>query len=113
MNLVSAKEVVLTPSHLAIVMEYCAGGNLTTYVTDRWDTTDERDGLFLTEDEARYFFRQYTDAVDYLHRNKVAHRDLKLDNIVLDGSTPPRIKVQYSMMTMSICDLTLFSLASP
>lgn len=93
MNLVSAKEVVLTPSHLAIVMEYCAGGNLTSYVTDRWDTTHERDGLFLSEDEARYFFRQYTDAVDYLHRNKVAHRDLKLDNIVLDGSTPPRIKV--------------------
>ncbi len=50
-------QVMLTKTHLAIVMEYASGGNLTAYVTDRWDTSEERDGLFLTEDEARYFFR--------------------------------------------------------
>ncbi|GAX84005.1 hypothetical protein CEUSTIGMA_g11430.t1 [Chlamydomonas eustigma] len=92
-NLVSCQEVMLTRTHLAIVMEYASGGNLTAYVTDRWDTSEERNGLFLTEDEARYFFRQYISAVEYLHKNHVAHRDLKLDNIVLDGHKPPRIKV--------------------
>eukprot|EP00798_Chlamydomonas_sp_ICE-L_P019999 gene19999-26712_t len=58
-----------------------------------WDTVASRNGLFLSEDEARYFVRQFFDAVEYLHQNRVAHRDLKLDNIVLDGSRPPRIKV--------------------
>ncbi len=37
--------------------------------------------------------QQYISAVEYLHNHHVAHRDLKLDNIVLDGNVPPRIKV--------------------
>ena len=74
MNLVSAKEVILSPSHLAIVMEYCAGGNLTSYVTDKWDSTDERNGLFLSEDEARYFFRvSLMDPLKLLNPSKLTH----------------------------------------
>lgn len=59
-NLVSAKAVVLTDTHLGIVMEYAAGGNLTNYVTEKWDTAEERGGLMLSEDEARYFFQVST-----------------------------------------------------
>lgn len=55
-NLVSAQSVLCTNSHLGIVMEYASGGNLTEYVTERWETSEERGGLFLTEEEARYFF---------------------------------------------------------
>lgn len=49
--------VVLTDTHLGIVMEYAAGGNLTAFVTDKWDTSDQRNGLFCSEDEARFFFK--------------------------------------------------------
>ncbi|KAG1655320.1 hypothetical protein FOA52_006619 [Chlamydomonas sp. UWO 241] len=92
-NLVAAHAVLVTDTHLGIVMEYASGGNLTEYVTERWDSSEERGGIFLTEEEARYFFRQYIDAVEYLHAHRVAHRDLKLDNIVLDGHSPPWVKV--------------------
>lgn len=37
--------------------QYAAGGTLTDYVAARYRTSEERGGLFLTEDEARYFFR--------------------------------------------------------
>eukprot|EP01138_Halocafeteria_seosinensis_P014851 gb/GECG01015161.1/.p1 GENE.gb/GECG01015161.1/~~gb/GECG01015161.1/.p1 ORF type:complete len:793 (+),score=103.22 gb/GECG01015161.1/:1-2379(+) len=37
----------------------------------------------LTEHEARYFGLQLLDAVRYLHKNNIIHRDLKLGNIFL------------------------------
>ncbi|KAJ9519027.1 hypothetical protein QJQ45_026294 [Haematococcus lacustris] len=93
LSLVQARELFLAKRHLGLAMEYVSGGNLTAYVTEKWDSTGIRNGLFLTEDEARYFFKQFLGAVEFLHKNHVAHRDLKLDNIVLDSSKPPRIKL--------------------
>ncbi|KAG1676368.1 hypothetical protein FOA52_001163 [Chlamydomonas sp. UWO 241] len=92
-SLIACESLLLTDSHLGIVMEYASGGTLTDYVTSKWETCGQRDGLFCTEDEARYLFRQYIDAVEFLHANNTAHRDLKLDNLVLDGSSPPQIKL--------------------
>jgi serine/threonine-protein kinase SRK2 len=37
--------------------------------------------------------QQCIEAVDYCHRRDVAHRDLKLDNTLLDESKPPFIKI--------------------
>lgn len=41
---------------LAAVMEMAAGGSLTSYVADKWQKAQAL-GLFLSEDEARYFFK--------------------------------------------------------
>lgn len=56
-NLVRVEAAVLTPSHLGLVMEYVPGGTLTRFVTRRASSLAERQGLFLDEDEARYFFK--------------------------------------------------------
>ena len=37
------------------------------------------------EDIGRFFALQMLDAVDYIHQRRVAHRDLKLENILLDS----------------------------
>lgn len=37
----------------------------------------------LTESEVRYYMHQLVDACDYMHRNNVIHRDLKLGNLFL------------------------------
>lgn len=73
-------------------MEYASGGSLTSYVADKWQEAQAL-GLFLSEDEARYFFKQFLSAVKYCHSHLVAHRDLKLDNTLLDDSNPPVIKI--------------------
>ena len=40
----------------AAVMEMAGGGSLTSYVADKWQKAQAA-GLFLSEDEARYFFK--------------------------------------------------------
>ncbi|SPT18432.1 unnamed protein product [Triticum aestivum] len=84
-NIIRFKEVVVTPTHLAIVMEYAAGGELFDRICNA--------GRF-SEDEARYFFQQLICGVSYCHfLQQICHRDLKLENTLLDGSPAPRLKI--------------------
>eukprot|EP01018_Ginkgo_biloba_P002530 Gb_02396 [translate_table: standard] len=76
--------VILTPTHLAIVMEYASGGELFERICNA--------GRF-NEDEARFFFQQLISGVSYCHSMQVCHRDLKLENTLLDGSPAPRLKI--------------------
>lgn len=57
-----------------IFMEYYKNGTLD-------DLVRKRDGL--TVFESRYFFHQINLGVKYMHKMKIIHRDLKLDNIFL------------------------------
>ncbi|VAH52669.1 unnamed protein product [Triticum turgidum subsp. durum] len=83
-NIIRFKEVVLTPTHLAIVMEYASGGELFQRICNA--------GRF-SEDEGRFFFQQLISGVSYCHSMQVCHRDLKLENTLLDGSVAPRLKI--------------------
>ncbi|XP_077237334.1 serine/threonine-protein kinase SAPK3-like [Tasmannia lanceolata] len=83
-NIVCFKEVLLTPTHLAIVLEYAAGGELFERICSA--------GRF-SEDEARFFFQQLISGVSYCHSMEICHRDLKLENTLLDGSAAPCVKI--------------------
>ena len=37
------------------------------------------------ENAGRFFITQLLDAVDYMHQMRVVHRDLKLENILVDA----------------------------
>lgn len=60
---------------MVLVMEYAAGGELYDYLSER---------KVLVEEEARRIFRQIATACYYCHKHKICHRDLKLENILLD-----------------------------
>ncbi|OIT22641.1 PREDICTED: serine/threonine-protein kinase SAPK3-like [Nicotiana attenuata] len=81
-NIIRFKEVLLTPTHIAIVMEYAAGGELFARICSA--------GRF-SEDEARFFFQQLISPC--CHSMEICHRDLKLENTLLDGSPTPRLKI--------------------
>ncbi|XP_077224608.1 serine/threonine-protein kinase SRK2E-like [Tasmannia lanceolata] len=83
-NIVRFKEVILTPTHLAIVMEYASGGELFQRICN---------ASHFDENQARFFFQQLISGVNYCHSMQVCHRDLKLENTLLDGSPAPRLKI--------------------
>ncbi|MBN3282420.1 NUAK1 kinase, partial [Polyodon spathula] len=74
-NIIRINEVFENKDKILIVMENASRGELYDYVNDRHR---------IPEQEARHFFRQLTSAVHYCHTNGVVHRDLKLENILLD-----------------------------
>ena len=83
-NIVKFKEVLVTPTHLAVAMEAIGGGELFGYV--------QQQGNF-TESQARYFFQHLISGVEYLHNMRISHRDLKLENTLVDLTTTPVLKI--------------------
>ena len=65
-----------TASRLVLVLEYCAGGDLRSQLHTL--------GCF-SEDLAKKYAAEVFLAVEFLHRNGIIYRDLKLENIVLDA----------------------------
>mmetsp|Transcript_13193 Transcript_13193/g.34157 ORF Transcript_13193/g.34157 Transcript_13193/m.34157 type:complete len:353 (-) Transcript_13193:153-1211(-) len=86
-NIIRFHEVFLMENYLAIVMEFAAGGELFERIAAR--------GRF-EEAEARYFFQQLVCGLEHCHRMGICHRDLKLENTLLDSDgekTAPRVKI--------------------
>ncbi|KAL3068482.1 hypothetical protein niasHT_030773 [Heterodera trifolii] len=81
-NIIQIYEVFENKDKIILVMEYANGGELYDYVSKNGS---------LAEAESRRIFRQITSAVLYCHKNKVAHRDLKLENILLDSRNNAKI----------------------
>ena len=75
-HVVKIYETIETETHLVIVMEMCAGGDLLAYVRRR---------RRLRESVAKKIFRQLIEGLAYIHSKNIAHRDIKLDNVLLDA----------------------------
>ncbi|XP_055696921.1 serine-rich adhesin for platelets isoform X3 [Phlebotomus papatasi] len=81
-NIIHIYEVFENREKMVLVMEFAAGGELYDYLSER---------KVLSEEEARRVFRQIATAVYYCHKHKICHRDLKLENILLDENGNAKI----------------------
>jgi serine/threonine protein kinase KIN1/2 len=74
-HVVRLKNFLYSTSHYFLVFEYARGKQLYDMIISAGP---------LSEKDARRYFRQLLSAVDYIHRNSVVHRDLKIENIIVD-----------------------------
>eukprot|EP00826_Nyctotherus_ovalis_P016655 TRINITY_DN14831_c0_g4_i1.p1 TRINITY_DN14831_c0_g4~~TRINITY_DN14831_c0_g4_i1.p1 ORF type:complete len:529 (-),score=148.59 TRINITY_DN14831_c0_g4_i1:111-1697(-) len=75
-NIIRLLEVFESAKQVQIVMEYAGGGDLLHYVKRK---------RHLSEEEARPIFRQIVFGLAHINSRNVLHRDIKLDNILLDS----------------------------
>jgi len=63
-------------------MEYAGGGDLLKLIKSRGK---------LEENDAKYIFKQIVYGIAHIHCRSVIHRDIKLDNILLDSEKGVKI----------------------
>ena len=79
-NIVKLYEVKETSQFYYLVTEYCNGGDL----SDCLDTYQDKYNKPFTEEIVQYLMKQIVSAIRYLHEKTILHRDLKLDNILVN-----------------------------
>ena len=82
-NIVRFEEVKKTKKHYYIVMEFCNGGELSKAL----EKYIEKYGKPFSEEIVQHLMRQIIDAFKFMHERKIIHRDVKLDNILLNYET--------------------------
>eukprot|EP00899_Mesostigma_viride_P024548 jgi/Mesvir1/5278/Mv15386-RA.1 len=90
-NVAALYEVIRTPKLVIMSTEYCSGGDLFEYVA-------MSRGGGVPEHEARLMFRGIVAGIAHCHANNVLHRDLKLENVLLDGEGTVKI-IDFGLST--------------
>ncbi len=81
-----------TDTHILIVMEYICG-DLLGFIKKRGK---------ISEPTAKIIFKQIIKGLQYIHKKKIVHRDIKLDNVLIDLTN-----------TVKICDFGVCRILQP
>ena len=81
-----------TDTHILIVMEYICG-DLLGFMRKRSK---------ISEPTAKIIFKQIIKGLQYIHKRKIVHRDIKLDNVLIDLTN-----------TVKICDFGVSRILTP
>ncbi|XP_039587686.1 serine/threonine-protein kinase ULK3 isoform X3 [Passer montanus] len=83
-NIVELKDFQWDSDHIYLIMEFCAGGDLSRFIRTR---------RMLPEKVARLFLQQLACALKFLHDHNISHLDLKPQNILLSAPENPQLKL--------------------
>ena len=78
-NIIKLYDVFDTPDYIYIIMEYCSGKDLFSYI--------EKRNYKLPEPRAAEIIHKLSMAIFYIHSYGIIHRDLKPENILMTDNT--------------------------
>ena len=78
-NIIRLIDFIQSSNHSNVIMEYCNGGSLSQIL--------EQYGKPFPIEIIQYFMRQIVDGLKYIHSKNIIHRDIKLDNILVNFKT--------------------------
>ena len=101
-NIVKIYDVVETNNHLNIVMEYLPGTSLGSYLKVQPNSR-------IPEKYCKKIFKKIAKALKYMHSLNIAHRDIKLENVILfEDLTPKLIDFGFSTCIESSKKVKIF-----
>ena len=74
-NITKILELFESEKYILLIMEYINGGNLFSFVKKRRK---------LSEKTSKFLFKQIILGIKYIHSMNIVHRDIKLENILID-----------------------------
>ena len=77
-NIVQLYGVIETDNQILLIMEYIKGQELYQYILIKKK---------LSEEEACLYFKQIISGLEYLNKLKIAHRDIKTENILIEQNS--------------------------
>jgi serine/threonine protein kinase len=80
-NVINLIECFSTDNLICCVMKYCSGGDLIDKVLQN-NTENNK----MSENEIRHYFKNILNGVEYMQMHHICHRDLSLENIVIDDN---------------------------
>ncbi|XP_077941416.1 serine/threonine-protein kinase 33 isoform X1 [Gasterosteus aculeatus] len=96
-HIIHLQEVYHTAQMTYLVIDLCDGGELKQLLQRK---------KYFTEDETRHIICSLADAVVYLHKRDIVHRDLKLENILVmndpDEEDKGRINIKVTDFGLSV-----------
>jgi len=87
-NIVNYVESYLVSNELWVVMEYLEGGALTDVVTE----------TVLNEAQMAGICAKCSDALAFLHRHEIIHRDIKSDNVLLGMNGEVKVRSGHTFV---------------
>ena len=78
-NIIKLHEIKQTLNNFYLVFDLCNGGGL----SDCLEKYMKNNGKPFPQDIVQHIMRQIVSGIQYLHNNKILHRDLKSDNILV------------------------------